>query len=158
MNNIFSATPSKDFSSYLHLQKSLDKVLGKIGVDNTIELLESFIDNTSLDTLHVKKIMLITQYIIAGSIDVFDIEQQYFYTSNVREYREARMATYHLLRKYTDFSYTKIGGLFNQKKRNIIYFCNKCTDILFLPQYNEVFADRYAILEKQIITYISKLN
>ncbi|GAA0892606.1 hypothetical protein GCM10009122_22850 [Fulvivirga kasyanovii] len=156
MNDTYSVSPG--FSSYMLLQKSLDKVLGKIGVDNTIELLESFIDNSSMETHDMEKTTLITQYIITCSIAVFNLDREQFYSSTVREYREARMVTYYLLRKYTEGSFRKIGELFNQKKRNIIYFCRKCADMLSIPQYNETFNERYITIEKQTIAFISKLN
>lgn len=144
--------------NYSTLQENLDEVIGKIGLCRTIELVKSFINNCSIDVNETEKFKLIAAYIISQTIDVFDLNEKEFYTSRIREYREARMACFHLLKQYTDCSYAKIGEPFQQKKRNIIYFCQKCNDMLSIPEFFEVFVNRYKTLENRIMLFISKLS
>lgn len=144
--------------NYSTLQENLDEVIGKIGLCRTIELIKSFINNCSIDVNETEKFKLIATYIISQTIEIFDLNEKEFYTSRIREYREARMACFHLLKQYTDCSYAKIGESFHQKKRNIIYFCQKCDDMLSIPTFFEVFVNRYKTLENRIMLFISKLS
>ncbi|PHN08689.1 hypothetical protein [Flavilitoribacter nigricans] len=144
-------------SNYLTLQKNLDEVIGKIGLCRTIELVKSFIDNSSIGVNETEKFKLIATYIIAQTIRSFDLKEDDFYTSKIREYRDARMACFHLLKRYTDCSYAKIGEAFEQKKRNILYFCQKCDEMLSIPDFYPVFTSRYKRVEDQVLLFISKL-
>ena len=156
--NFSTTTSDVAIQDYLTLQKRLDAVIGKIGLSKTIQLIEGFIDNSSIKVNEVEKFKLITAYIISQTIDIFDLKEDQFYTSKIREYRDGRMACFHLLKHYTDCSYAKIGEAFNQKKRNILYFCQKCDEMLSIPQFYRVFTDRYMSLENRVISFIAKLS
>jgi len=143
---------------YTKLQQKLDWVIGKIGLCRTIKLIEGFISNTSLGINDSEKFKLIATYIIDQSIQIFDLKAENFYKSKIREYRDARMACYHLLKLYTDCSYAKIGESFDQRKRNVLYYCQKCDEQLSIPQFYEVFAHRYQLLENRTIEFIAKLS
>jgi chromosomal replication initiation ATPase DnaA len=144
--------------NYSTLQTKLDTVIGKIGLKKTIQLVENFMDNSSLDVQETEKFKLISSFIISKSIQVFDLKEDQFYDSKIREYREARMACFHLLKKYTDCSYARIGEVFEQKKRNVLYFHQKCEEQLSVPAFFEVFASRYKKLEDYTIGFIAKLD
>jgi len=145
-------------TNYSTLQEKLDVVIGRIGLCRTIQLIGSFIDNSSISVDETEKFKLITRYIIAQSIEVFDLRSDEFYTNKIQEYRDARMACFRLLRAYTNCSYAKIGEEFDQKKRNIIYYCQKCEDTLSVPSFYPVFVGRFKQLEQRVIQFIAKLS
>lgn len=157
MENCATTNLKKDYN-YIQLQENLEKALGKIGLANTIKLLQNVISDECAKEGDIERTKVVAEYIIAQAIRVFDLNPKKFYTSNIREYREARMAVYHLLRKYTTGSYSKIGERFSQHKRNVIYFCNKCSETLSVARFHPVFYDRYKAIEHQTITFISKLE
>lgn len=144
-------------TDYTTLQQKLDLVIGKIGLCRTIQLIGSFIDNSSITVDKTEKFKLISRYIIAQSIEVFDLKSDDFYTNKIQEYRDARMSCFRLLRTYTDCSYAKIGEEFGQKKRNIIYYYQKCEETLSVPDFYPVFVQRYKELEQRVISFIAKL-
>jgi len=147
--------PVTDFQ---RLQQSLERVVNRIGVQRTTELLESFDNNSSTTSNEPGKVKLITTYVISQSMLLFDVEESTFYTSDIREYREARMACYHLIHTYTKCSYAKIGELFGRKKRNILYYCHKCRSLIEDPQFDRAFAEKYRQLDKNTIEFIGKIN
>lgn len=148
----------KTAHDYHDLQQSIDSLIGKFGLQKTIEVIDSLTSNTELTTQDKEKVKLLLVFIISQSIDVFDLKEENFYTSSVQEYREARMSCYYLLKKYTDSSYAKIGENFNQSKRAILYNYHKCDEILSIPQFYKPFVEKFKILENNIINFIAKLN
>lgn len=143
---------------YHDLQQSIDSLIGKFGLQKTIEVIDSLTNNTELTTQDKEKVKLLLVFIISQSIEVFDLKEENFYTSTVQEYREARMCCYFLLKKYTDSSYAKIGEGFNQSKRAILYNYHKCDEILSIPQFYKPFVEKFKILENNTINFIAKLN
>lgn len=144
--------------NYHDLQQSIDTLIGKFGLHKTIEVIDSLSNNTELQSKDSQKVKLLLVFIISQSIEVFNLEEEKFYTSTIQEYREARMACYFLLKKYTDASYAKIGDSFQQSKRAILYNYHKCDEILSIPQFYKPFVEKFKILENNIINFIAKLN
>jgi chromosomal replication initiation ATPase DnaA len=151
---------SYHYTSYHDLQNVLDELIGKIGLDKTIKLMRQIMNNgrSGLTTTKDEKTKLITSYIISRCVSVFDLDEGQFTTSQIREYREGRMACYHLLKKYTDCSYPRIAQLFSQKRRNVLYYCQKCDEILSIPQFQKVFAEKYNTLEGYTVEFIAAIN
>ena len=102
--------PVTDFQ---RLQQSLERVVNKIGVQRTTELLESFDNNSSTTSNELGKVKLITTYVISQSILLFDLDESQFYTSDIREYREARMACYHIIHKFNHIFFCHSLGIFS---------------------------------------------
>ena len=144
--------------NYSKLQASIDEVIGKIGLDKTILLLNSFISNTAVSQSDGEKIKMITQYLISIAIKVFDLREDLFYISAIREYRDARMCCFHLLRKYTEDTYPKIGLNFKCSARIVMYGCVTVEDRLYVPQGNGKFVANYGLLESKLIEFIGKIN
>lgn len=144
--------------NYHDLQCSIDTLIGKFGLQKTIEVIESLSNNTKLSVRDQEKSKLLQVFIISQSIKVFHLKEAQFYTSSVQEYREARMSCYYLIKKYTDSSYAKIGENFNQSKRAILYNYHKCDEILSIPQYYKDFVEKFKSLENNTINFIAKLN
>jgi len=145
-------------ADYATLQKRIDAMVGQIGLCNTIRMLEGMMADSSLDVPQEEKYRLISEFIITQSIQVFDLKKEDFFTSKIREYRDARTACYHLLKVFTGKSYAKIGETFNQKKRNILYSYQKCEDMLSIPHIYQVFNDKYSTLEHRITQFIARLS
>ncbi len=149
---------SKTKVNYQQLQHRIDILVGKFGLEKTIEIMDSLSNNTDLKTLDDEKVKLLQTYLISQSIEIFDLEMKDFYTSMVPEYREARMSCYYLLRKYTDISFSSIGKRFKHSKRAVLYHYQKCVDILSIPEYYDTFIKRLQMLENNSINFIAKLD
>lgn len=144
--------------NYNDLQQGIDALLGKFGLQKTIEVIQSLSSNTQLTASDQDKSKLLIVFIISQSIEIFDLKEEKFYESTVQEYREARMCCYYLLKKYTDCSYAKIGESFKQSKRAILYNYHKCDEILSIPQFYKSFVEKFKSLENNTINFIAKLN
>lgn len=144
--------------NYTHLQKSIDTVVGKIGLHKTIHLLDSFINNTTAKHTEHEKVKLVAQYTIGLAIKVYELQEEQFFTSTIREYRDARMSCYHLLRKYTEETLPKIGLSFRCSERTVEYGCNKTAERLAVPKGNTRFVSNYMAIEAGIIEFIGKIN
>lgn len=144
--------------NYNDLQLSIDKVVGKIGLSKTINLLEGFIGNSSMTVGGPSKVKVIAAYFVSKSIEVFELNDRKFYTSREPKYSEARMACFHLLKKHSQYSYSNIGDAVGLKKRTILYYHNKCKDILSISHFYQPFIEKYDLLENCAIDFISKLK
>jgi chromosomal replication initiation ATPase DnaA len=145
-------------TAFQRLQQALEKVVNKVGVQKTTELLESFDHNSSITANEMGKVKLIKAYVVSHAIRIFSLEESDFYTSEIREYREARMACYYIIHTYTKCSYAKIGELFGKKKRTILYYCQKCKGMVEEPLFDREFAENYRQLDKCTIKFIGKIN
>ena len=115
----------KTAHDYHDLQQSIDSLIGKFGLQKTIEVIDSLTSNTELTTQDKEKVKLLLVFIISQSIEVFDLKEENFYTSTVQEYREARMSCYYLLKKYTDLA-----------SLNVRYFTITTSAMRFFPSHN----------------------
>ena len=148
-------TPTQD---YAQLQATLDKVIGKIGLQRTIVLLDSFINNTKVTQNEREKITMITQYAVNRTIQVFELREDQFLISNIREYRDARMCCIHILRKYTNDTFSKIGLFFRCGARIAMYGYTVTEDRLAMPKGNTRFVSNYALIEGSIIDFMGRIN
>lgn len=148
----------KEQPDYSDLQQSVDTLIGKFGLIKTIEVINNLTGNTQLQSSDTQKVKLLLVFVISQSIEIFNLQESQFKESTVQEYRDARMACYFLLKKYTDTSYAKIGENFGQSKRAVMYNYHKCDEILSIPQFYKPFVERYKMLENNVINFIAKLN
>jgi hypothetical protein len=144
--------------TYTELQTSLDKVIGKIGVERTKYLLDTFINNTTIKHNEREKIKMMSQYLISLAIKVFELEEPIFFISAITEYRDARYCCFHLLRKYTQDSYPKIGLTFQSSSRIVMYGCTATDERLNFPKVHAKFIHHYTLLESRLIEFISKIE
>ncbi len=144
--------------TYTELQISIDKVIGKIGLERTKYLLESFIQNTAITHHEPEKIKMISQYLISLAIKISELQAAIFFISTVTEYREARYCCFHLLRKYTKDSYPKIGLSFQCSSRIVMYGCTVAQERLSFPKVHAKFVQNYTMLESKLIEFISKID
>jgi len=152
---VSTTTSTQDYNK---LQDSLDKVIGKIGLQRTILLLDGFIHNTRITQTEREKIKMVTQYVVNISIQVFDLREDIFLISNIREYRDARMCCIHLLRKYTDDSFAKIGLAFQCGDRIAAYGYAAAEDRLSMPKGNIKFVSNYTVIESKLIDFVGRIN
>jgi len=99
----------KEQPDYSDLQQSVDMLIGKFGLVKTIEVINNLSGNTQLQSSDTQKVKLLLVYIVSQSIQIFNLQETDFYTSTIQEYRDARMACYFLLKKYTDTSYARLA-------------------------------------------------
>jgi len=148
----------KNTTTYITLQQSMDRVVEKLGILKTISLLDSFIGKTTIGQGEHKKNKIISQYLIDAAIKEFDLQEELFYVSHVREYRDARMCCFHLLRKYTQDTLPKIGLTFQCSERSVEYGCTKVSERLSLPQGYTKFVSTYKTIEIRLLEFIGKIN
>lgn len=148
----------KEQPDYSDLQHSVDTLIGKFGLVKTIEVINNLSGNTQLQSSDTQKVNLLLVYIVSQSIQIFNLQETDFYASSIQEYRDARMACYFLLKKYTDTSYAKIGENFKQSKRAVMYNYHKCDEILSIPSFYKPFVAKFKILENNVVNFIAKLN
>lgn len=143
---------------YAQLQSSLDKVVNKLGPERATFLLESFIANTTLTENEKGKIKFVLEFLAAKAIAVFDLEEELFYDCDIRAYRDARMACFHLLKKYTNDTFSKIGLSFKCSERVVAYGFHTVDERLKLPKFYQDFVAKYVILESDTINFIANIN
>lgn len=148
----------KTSCNYQDLQCSIDALIGKFGLEKTINIVDTLKNNTQLSAKDNHKEKLLLVYVVSRSIEVFNLEEANFYTSPINEYREARMACYFLVKKYTENSFGIIGEHFKQSKRAVMYHYHKCDEILSIPQYYKSFVSQFKVLEDGVINFLAKLN
>lgn len=146
------------FEDLEHLTRNVNGLVQTFGVKGSNLILYTLIKNVKIPVADDHRLKLITDYIISQCISLFDLDATQFNSCTIREYREARMACYHLLKKYTGSSYARIGQRFGWKFHTIFYFCQKCDEILSLPQFYKSFTDKYNSLEGSTINFISQLK
>jgi len=147
-----------EIKDYSKLQTSVDRVIGKIGLEKTVFLLDSFIDNVAVCPGNNTKIKLLANYLVGTACEVFALDQAKFSQSQTREYRDARMCCFHLLRKYTQEQYSRIGEEFHTKERIAMYGSNVTAARLDYPKGHPVFTKNYNAMESRFIIFLSKLN
>ena len=143
---------------YGQLQACLDKVVNKLGPERTTFLLESFIANTTLKENEKGKIKFVLDFLVSKAIELFALEEPLFYDCDIRAYRDARMACFHLLKKYTNDTFSKIGLSFRCSERVVAYGYHTVDERLKVPKFYQDFAGKYVILEAAIINFISNIN
>ena len=149
---------SPSAADYGSLQNSIDQVVGKIGLQRTIFLLNSFITNTSVSHNETEKMQMLTRYLVNEAIQAFNLDTGMFYVCGERSYRDARMCCFHLLRKYTDYTFSKIGLTMHCSERAVMYGSTVAEQRLGVTKGNHVFNSRYSLLESKLIEFISKVN
>jgi hypothetical protein len=143
---------------YFKLQRSLDKIIDKVGLQRTVWLLENFSNNMTIKIGEHQKIKLVMQFVINAAIQIFELDPKLFFICDIREYRDARMACYHLLRKYTGDTYARIGLAFQCGERAVSYGSTITEQRLEVPRSHKSFVSRYGQMESQILEFIGKLN
>ncbi len=147
--------PTEEFK---RLKKLMNILIGKIGVDSLNNLLDNFINDTSIDTSRPDKLFMIYKFISDKAVAVFELDAQLFYTCQVTEYRNARMCCYHLLREYTADTLAGIGLAFHSSEKAVRYGSSKIKERLSVPKSHPQLMARYEIIEKALINFLSKLN
>lgn len=149
---------SSQSPTFSDLHDLIAKTVAKIGLSNTIVLLETISGGKNINTTTAENVRLVIQFLTSRCLRVFNLEEDQFKSNEARECRDARMAVYHLVKKYTDSSYAFVALQFGQKKRNVLYACQKCDEILSVGQFHKAFVDKYNTLEVQTLEFIAKLN
>jgi len=145
--------------NYSDLQSTIDKVVGTLGVDNTIFLLKGLIGHLEnvQGSLSKNKQHSLRSFVTARVTAEFDVSIENLSSSDFREYNEARMVLFHLLYKYGKMSYGIIGEhLGNRPKYSVKYFVGRCDDLLSIPNANSDFYRKYQVIERDLIQYLSQ--
>lgn len=149
--------PIKQPVSYSDLQHSVDALVGRFGLETTVEIINHFSRSTRIGGKKMRRLKLLRDFIISETIAIFDLDEQQFFTSEVTEYRSGRMVCYHLLDKYTHTSHARIAEVFGKKRGSAWYFINKCNEILTIPQYYPGFVQKYKAVESSTIHFMTTL-
>lgn len=144
--------------NYNILQERIDHIIGRFGLPKTLTLLNNFIDQTTLPVGATEKVKLTSQYLITQSIEIFELQEKQFFTSTIQEYREARMACFHLIQKFTGASCPRIAEQFGINSRSVRYSLERCRERLSVAFYYKDFVRRYETLEQRAMQFIAKLS
>ncbi len=144
-------------TEYSQLQQGVDKLIGKFGVSKARNIIEQLSSPVKKRTNVKQQSQLITAFIISEASIVFQVD---LLQKEVRSkaYRDARMASYHLLNNYTELSYAEIGKLFNQGRYGVYYHNKNCTELLSIPQFHKRFVTNYQTLETKLLQFIAQIN
>lgn len=148
----------KEGYNYSDLQSNIDTLIGKYGLTRTVKILLCYTEKSKIKITtpnHVKNLKL---YIISQCIIIFDLKSSEFLKSQKKEYREARMICYHIIKKYTKNSFDIIAEDFKQTKRCITYNYQKLEEILTVPKSYAAIVTKYTTLEATVLSYISSLE
>ncbi len=145
-------------ASYTDLQKKVDALVGKFGMTRTIELLHSLTTNSCFSKKGSQQFQLLSAFVISESILLLDLNEKEFFVSTDEDYKNARMICYHLLRKHTKMSYSRIGKAFEQRKRAVLYHTQRCDEIFTVPQFHKDFVRKYNALEEAVMQFLTKIQ
>lgn len=145
-------------NTYGHLQQSIDKVIGKIGLQRTIDLLESFLNGITVKKKETEKLKLIFAYLVSTAAECYDLTEEQIFKDSTQEAKDARMICYHLLHKYAHLSYSKIGEKFSQPKRTVMYYTLKAEEYLSIPASYKELMQKYDAIEKELVEFIGKIQ
>ena len=146
-------------NNYNDLQDTLDRVVGSIGLKNTIHLLKCFIGHMESEMDKPSRQQAIRSFITSRVAKEFDLDDSKMAESELTGYVNARMICYHLLNKYGTLSYRMIGDRFGGRPGySVKYYIKKCDDLLSLPKANRLFYHRYTAAEEDLIHFISQLT
>lgn len=140
------------------LQQAVNNWVKLWGIEDTIKYMNNVYKNSTLKASNVKQKKLIVDFIKLKSIEVFDLDESYFLTSIMPEYKQARMVCYHLIRKHTKTSYPKLAEYFQNDERSVTYFHNLCNEWLEIPQFYKEFVKNYELIDGLIIEFKGTFN
>jgi len=158
MENAVAHNELRDRYTFADLHDVIAKLVGKQGLVNTYLQLRGILDNEEIPIGNTGRMKLIKAYIVSQCISIFDLDEKQFMSSTIPEYRDGRMACFHLLWKYTKCSQPYIGKMFKWKLHRIHYYCKRCEDRLSVPGGHRSFVQKYSALERSTIGFISKLS
>ncbi|MAQ76892.1 MAG: hypothetical protein CL613_11255 [Aquimarina sp.] len=144
--------------SYSELQREIDKLITKFGMTKAITIVHHLSGEPRSVKNEKQKVQLLVTFITTESRRLFGCEVSVTDHENTKECLDARMTTYHLIKTYTDLSYSQIGKRFGQSKRAVIHHHNKCKDVLSIPQFHKSFMSTYHLLERNVIQFLAKIN
>ena len=140
------------------LNHRLSEVIGTLGFEQTISLLERLMGNVQTAYADSSRIQLITDYLHAQCLQVYALREEDFFEGASLEYREGRMACYHLLRKYTQCSFDQVAACFGVTKRQVMYGCRKFEDYQSVAHLKPPALVPYTRLEADLIQFLTHLH
>lgn len=143
---------------YSDLQQSIDKLIGKFGMQKAINIIRQLSGTIIVRKNKTQRLKLITVFVISEAFKIFEVEHKEVNGKITKEYKDARMASYHLISQYTRLTYNEMGKHFDQGKFGAYYHIKNCKEILSVPQFNKPFVGRYETLEENLIQFIAQIN
>jgi hypothetical protein len=141
---------------YRQLQNRIDKVIGQIGLEQTMFLLEGFINNIPIKSESGKKVA--SHYIIDTCIETFFLNEKEFFKNGERDYRDARYCCFYLMHKYIGNTSVKTASFSNLTGRQVQYGCNVTKERLAFPKFHSEFIANYKDIESKIVAMLVKLT
>ncbi|WP_025741929.1 hypothetical protein [Aquimarina pacifica] len=141
---------------HIELQEEIQALIQEFGMTSSIQMIRVLAKSAQRPLNRKQKAQMLTAYIISESQRQFSCEEIGSKIPVSKEFNDARMAAYYMIRKYQKMSHEKMGRPFGQSKRAVIHHYNKCKELLTVPQYYKEFMQRFNALEKSIIHFIAK--
>ncbi len=142
--------------NYADIQRGVDLLIQRFGMQKTLSIVQVLHSAGTHPVTKKTYSDLIMQFVISESERLFEVEQEP--VEENKAYADARMAAYHLIKKYTNKSYAQIGKAYGQSKRAVIYHYNSCKEVLELPRMYRDFIETYTNLEENTLQFIAKLQ
>ncbi len=143
---------------YSDLQQGIDQLIGEFGMPKTIQIIKQLSGSTKVKKQKKQWAKLIMTFVISEAFKTFEVEDTEPKNKLSKQYKEARMASYYILKQYTRLSYNQIGEYFGQQKYGVYYHITKCKEVLSIPQFHKSFVGQFQTLEERVIQFIAKIN
>ena len=152
------STENNTVLTYKDLQYKIDEAIGRYGLNGTIDLLEVMMDEAKEQTGLDGRIELLTEFLVVNCVLVYSLDKYSFFTSQIREYRDARMICFSLLKKYSGCSASFIAQNLGVTKRTVNYNDSNCRDRLTVPASYREFVNNYEIIERRTISFLTQIS
>lgn len=140
------------------LQKVVNNVVSNVGILKAIDLFEGIDNNSTLTSKEDSKVKCIINFIISKTIEVYHLNEDKYHTSEIIEYRDARMIAFHVIKSLVDISYGKLAEVFGRTKRSVMYYTKKVDDFLTVSNHHRKFILNYMSIERSALDFIAKLK
>jgi len=138
------------------LHAVISQAVGQVGIKNPTLIIIGLDGKTFVNhkmNLHPREL---SRLLVSRCITIFSLLQEEFHTSEETNYRDARMLCYYLLHNNTHFSYRLIAEHFGRSKRQVLYYCNKCKEMIELSQFHKELMKKYKDLEALTLEFLLK--
>lgn len=144
-------------TGYEELQKLLDKIVGRIGLKSTINLLKGCVAEKKQTNDEGLKWQGLPSFILSRVKGIYQMEEKEIFSGNTRDCADARKICYHLCSKFTGYSRPKIGLFFGgASKRKVQDSIYKAEEMLSVPKFHKVFCSNYELAEKAVLEFLAK--
>ena len=140
------------------LQARLEQVVGKIGKGATIAILDALSQFGDENRQPMERARALVTYIIRQTALTYQLDPDKFLISSLPEYRDARMVSVYLARKYSPLSRKNLCGQFHLNERQLRYCEDRMREINSIPQFHKTFLQPVEVLDQTIKEFLNHIK